>query len=37
VTMTAGKGAPVGGQQAFLVINSGGSEVAHGALFTQVK
>jgi len=37
VTMTAGKGAPVGGQQAFLVINSGGSEVAHAALFTQVK
>jgi subtilisin family serine protease len=37
VTMTAGKGAPVGGQQAFLVVNSGGSEVAHAALFTQVK
>jgi subtilisin family serine protease len=37
VTMTAGKGAPVGGQQAFLVVNSGGSEVAHAALFTQIK
>jgi len=37
VTMTAGKGAPVGGQQAFLVINSGGTEVAHAALFTQIK
>ena len=37
VTMTAGKGAPAGGQQAFLVVNSGGSEVAHAALFTQVK
>ena len=37
VTMTAGKGAPVGGQQAFLAVNSGGSEVAHAALFTQIK
>ena len=37
VTMTAGKGAPAGGQQAFLVVNSGGSEVAHAALSTQVK
>jgi subtilisin family serine protease len=37
VTMTAGKGAPVGGQQAFLVVNSGGTEVAHAALFTQMK
>ena len=37
VTMTAGKGAPVGGQQAFLVVNSGGTEVAHAALFTQIK
>ena len=37
VTMTGGKGAPVGGQQAFLVVNSGGSELAHAALFTQVK
>jgi subtilisin family serine protease len=37
VTMTAGKGAPLGGQQAFLVVNSSGSEVAHAALFTQVK
>jgi subtilisin family serine protease len=37
VTMTAGKGAPVGGQQAFMVVNSGGTEVAHAALFTQMK
>jgi subtilisin family serine protease len=37
VTMTAGKGAPVGGQQAFLVVDSGGTEVAHAALFTQMK
>jgi len=37
VTMTAGKGAPVGGQQALLVVNSGGAEVAHAALFTQIK
>jgi uncharacterized membrane protein len=37
VTMTAGKGAPAGGHQAFLEVGSGGKSVAHAALFTLVK
>ena len=37
VTMTAGKGAPLGGHQAFLEISSGGNSVAHAVLFTLVK
>lgn len=37
ITMTAGKGAPAGGQQAFLVVNDGAGNVAHAALYTLVK
>jgi minor extracellular serine protease Vpr len=37
VTMSARKGAAGGGHQALLTVNSGGSEVAHAAVFTFVK
>ena len=37
VTMSARKGAAGGGHQALLTVNSGGSEVAHAAVFTIIK
>ncbi len=37
ITMTADKGASLGGHQAMLRISSGGSEVAHAAVYTLVK
>ncbi len=37
VTMSASRGAPAGGQQAYLEIATGGGNVAHAALFTWVK
>ncbi len=37
VTMSAEKGAAVGGHQATLTISSGGSPVAHAAVFTLVQ
>lgn len=37
VTMTVNKGSISGGRQALLSIKSGGSEVAHAAVFTIVK
>jgi len=37
VTMSARKGAAGGGHQALLTVNSGGSEVAHAAVFTFIK
>ncbi len=37
VTMSAIKGAALGAKQAFLEVSTGGSEIAHAALFTWVK
>jgi subtilisin family serine protease len=37
VTMTAGKGATLGGHQAHLQVSDGGGGEAHAALFTMVK
>ena len=37
VTMTASPGASVGAKQAYLEINTAGSNIAHAALFTLVK
>ena len=37
VTMTAGKGAPAGGHQAYLEVKEGASNLAHAALFALVK
>ena len=37
VTMSSVQGASGGGKQAFLVVSSGGGQVAHAALFTLIK
>jgi subtilisin family serine protease len=37
VTMTAAKGAALGGHQAFLRLSAGGTEVAHAAVYAFVK
>jgi subtilisin family serine protease len=37
VTMSSVQGALGGGKQAFLVVSSGGAQVAHAALFTLIK
>jgi minor extracellular serine protease Vpr len=37
VSMTAKQGAALGNHQGFLEIGSGGTEMAHAALFTLIK
>ena len=37
ITMSAAKGAAAGGHQALLHVSSGGSEIAHSAVYTLIK